>query len=77
MCLSIPYQIKKILGETAVVDSCQKKNRVISLSIMPKVKVGDWILALNGFAIQKITEENASELNSFLKTNKGGAVCKV
>jgi len=70
MCLSIPYQIRKISGNKAVADSCQKENRVISLDILPNAKVGDWILALNNFAVQIIPDSQADELIKLLKINR-------
>ncbi len=66
MCLSIPYQIKKISGKKAMVDSCQKKDRVINLGILPKLKKGDWVLVLNNFAVQKISVTYAKQLQEFL-----------
>ncbi|MDD5341030.1 MAG: HypC/HybG/HupF family hydrogenase formation chaperone [Patescibacteria group bacterium] len=70
MCLSIPYKIKKITGGKAVADSCQKKNRVIDLGILPNAKVGDWILALNNFAVQVIPDSQADELMKMLNINR-------
>lgn len=53
MCLSIPQQITKIQGKKAFV----KKGRTLDkldVRLLSKVKVGDWVLAENGFAIAKI-----------------------
>jgi hydrogenase assembly chaperone HypC/HupF len=72
MCLSIPYQIKKIKGKKAIVDSCLKKKKMINLDILPKAKVGDWVLALNNFAVQKISDKQVKELLKLLKGNKKG-----
>jgi hydrogenase assembly chaperone HypC/HupF len=71
MCLSIPYKIKKINGAKATVESCQKKDRVISLDILPKAKVGDWVLALNNFAVQKISVTYAKQLQTLLNKKEG------
>ncbi|MFA5188045.1 MAG: HypC/HybG/HupF family hydrogenase formation chaperone [Patescibacteria group bacterium] len=62
MCLSIPYKIKKIIGQKAVVSTANKKSREVSLNLLNKVKVGDWILALNNFAIQKIAAKEANQI---------------
>lgn len=70
MCLSIPYQIKKINGNKADCNSCQNNKKVINLDILQKVRVGDWILALNGFAVQKIPANEAKKLIEILKTSK-------
>lgn len=62
MCLSIPYQIKKISGHKAICKSYQKKNREINLGIVPELKKGDWILSLNNFAVQKISASQAKKI---------------
>ena len=49
-----------------MVDSCQKKDRVINLGILPKLKKGDWVLVLNNFAVQKISVTYAKQLQEFL-----------
>ncbi|MBN1326180.1 HypC/HybG/HupF family hydrogenase formation chaperone [Candidatus Falkowbacteria bacterium] len=67
MCLSIPYQIKKISGQKATVNSYKKKNRIIDLNILPKVKVGDWVLVLNNFAVNKISASEAKQIINLYK----------
>lgn len=62
MCLSIPYKIKSIKDKEAICDSHQNKNRVIALGIVPNLKRGDWILALNNFAVQKISANQAKKI---------------
>jgi len=67
MCLSIPYQIKKINGFKASVTSYKKKNRIIDLNILPKVNVGDWVLVLNNFAVNKISASEAKQIINLYK----------
>ena len=47
MCLSIPYRIKKITGSQATVESYDKKDRLIDIKLIEKIKIGDWVLILN------------------------------
>jgi len=70
MCLSIPYKINKIKGKKALVNSVNKKNREINLNLLKNVKVGDWILALNNFAIQKITNKEAKQIINLYNYDK-------
>ena len=70
MCLSIPYKINKIKGKKALVDSFNKKNREINLNLLKNAKVGDWILALNNFAIQKIKAKEAEQIINLYNYDK-------
>lgn len=57
MCLAYPGKIVSIKGEAALVDyGGIKKEANVSLT---KVKVGDWVIVHAGFAIQKLTDEEA------------------
>ena len=62
MCLAIPSKIVEIReNNTAVVDTLGVK-RVISLELLgDEVKEGDYVLIHVGFAIQKLSEEEALE----------------
>jgi len=60
MCLSIPAKVKTIDGEMAVV-SVGGTEYNASLQMLEDVKVGDYILLHTGFAIQKISPEDAEE----------------
>jgi hydrogenase expression/formation protein HypC len=60
MCLSIPAKVEKIKGDMAQV-SVGGTQYNASLQMLDDVKVGDYILLHTGFAIQKISEEEAQE----------------
>ena len=60
MCLSIPAKIDSIDGEMAMV-SVGNVTYKASLQLLDDVKVGDYILLHTGFAIQKISPEEAAE----------------
>jgi hydrogenase expression/formation protein HypC len=62
MCLSIPSKVEEILpDDTAIVDTMGVK-RKISLHLLPEpVNVGDFVLIHVGYAITKISEEDALE----------------
>jgi len=67
MCLAIPYQIKKIKSDKAdVVSMSQQRQREIDLHLLKgKVKIGDWVLALNNFAVEKVEQNDVEQLKSF------------
>jgi len=60
MCLSIPSKVMSINGDMAIV-SVGGTEYEASLQLLDDVKVGDYILLHTGFAIQKISEEEAIE----------------
>ena len=60
MCLSIPAKVEQIDGEMAVVSVGGTKYNA-SLQMLDDVKIGDYILMHTGFAIQKMSEEEALE----------------
>jgi hydrogenase expression/formation protein HypC len=60
MCLSIPAKVDSIEGEMAMVSVGNVRYKA-SLQLVDDVEVGDYILLHTGFAIQKISEEEAAE----------------
>lgn len=60
MCLSIPAKVLEINGEMAKV-SVGGTEYEASLQIVEDIHVGDYVLLHTGFAIQKLSEEEAQE----------------
>ncbi len=60
MCLSIPGKIISIDGDKAIV-SVGGTESATSLQLLDDAVVGDYVLIHTGFAIQKISEEEAAE----------------
>jgi hydrogenase expression/formation protein HypC len=60
MCLSIPAKIIEINGEMARVKVGQTTVNA-SLQLLEDANVGDYVLLHTGFAIEKISEEEAME----------------
>lgn len=73
MCLSIPAKVISIDADMARV-SVGGTEYNASLQMITDVKVGDYILMHTGFAIQKISPEEAQEtlklFNEFEELNK-------
>ena len=73
MCLSIPAKIIEIDGEMAKVMVGEATVNA-SLQLLDNAVVGDYILLHTGFAIEKISEEEAIETLSLineLRINEG------
>ena len=58
MCLAVPGKIKSIENGRAVVDFSGVAKEV-SLGILRDVKLGDFVLVHAGFAIGKVSQEEA------------------
>ena len=66
MCLSVPARIEKIDGQIADV-SIGGATFKAGLQMVENARVGDYILLHAGFAIQKISEEDALVTIKLLK----------
>jgi biotin synthase len=66
MCLTIPAQITKLEEGKAVV---RENNRFkqVRISLVPDLKVGDWILYINDLALEKIPKNEAKKIWELLK----------
>jgi len=62
MCLAYPYKIVEVKDEWTAIAEVQGVKTEIALHLLPeKVKEGDWVLVHVGFAIKKLSEEEALE----------------
>ncbi|MEW5951813.1 MAG: HypC/HybG/HupF family hydrogenase formation chaperone [Elusimicrobia bacterium] len=60
MCLAVPAKIKEIKGHTATVDFGGTQ-REVSISLVPQVKKGEYVLVHAGFAIEILSQKEAKE----------------
>lgn len=65
MCLSIPSRVISINGNMAIV-SVGGTEYEASLQLVEDIEVNDFVLLHTGFAIQKISEEDALEAYKLL-----------
>jgi len=61
MCLAIPAKIKEKTGVNLAVVDVMGVTRTISLDLVPKAEVDDWVLMHAGFAIDIVDEQFAQE----------------
>lgn len=66
MCLSIPSRVISIDGNKAIV-SVGGTEYEASLQLVENIKVDDYVLLHTGFAIQKISEEDAQETLNLIR----------
>ncbi|MFV2041103.1 MAG: HypC/HybG/HupF family hydrogenase formation chaperone [Candidatus Hydrothermarchaeales archaeon] len=60
MCLAIPGEIVELDGEHATVDFGGTRSRV-NTTFIPDLKEGDYVIVHVGYAIQKMTRDEADE----------------
>lgn len=60
MCLAIPGEVLELEGDHALVDYGGAKSRV-NISFVDDVNVGDYVIVHVGYAIQKMSKDEASE----------------
>ena len=60
MCLAIPMKVIKVNGNEAVAEVGGAEYQA-NLTILPDIKIGDYIIVHAGFAIEKLDEEAALE----------------
>ena len=58
MCLAVPAQLTEVTGDRAVADLHGNRVRV-STMLVPDAAAGDWVLIHAGFAIQKLSSQEA------------------
>ena len=70
MCLAVPGKIITKEDAIGVVDVRGNRLRA-GLALVPEAEVGDWVLVHAGFAITKVTPQDAAETNSLLDQMEG------
>ena len=66
MCLTIPAQVIKLEKGKAVIQE-NDGFKQIQISLVPNLKVGDWILYINDSALEKIPRNEAKEILELLE----------
>lgn len=60
MCLAVPGKVVKIEGNKATTDFGGAR-REVNISMLEDVKLGEYVIVHVGYAIQKLSEEEALE----------------
>lgn len=74
MCLAIPSRVLKINRNIAEIESLGVLKKV-DITLVPEVRIGDYVIVHAGFAIQVIDEKEAllteTDLDSFYEAGSG------
>ena len=66
MCLAVPMAVMSVDKDKARVSSFGVEAE-ISVALLESVEPGDWVIVHSGFAIQKMSKEEAFETLEILK----------
>ena len=66
MCLAVPAKILSINGDSAMIE-LGGTQREASLMLLEGAAVGDWVIVHAGFAIEKLSEEDAEQTFALLR----------
>jgi hydrogenase expression/formation protein HypC len=66
MCLAIPTKILSIQGDNATIELGGMR-RDVSLMLLEEASVGDWVIIHAGFAIEKLSEEDAQQTLALIR----------
>lgn len=66
MCLAIPAKVVSLQDSLATVE-INGVRREVSTMLLPETQINDYVLVHAGFAMQKVTPEDAAETNKLLK----------
>jgi hydrogenase expression/formation protein HypC len=61
MCLAIPAKVLEIQGDSASVDFGNGTIKNVSVALLEKVRVGQYVIVHAGFAIQVMDEREAKK----------------
>ncbi len=68
MCLGVPLKVIKIINnEKAIAQLGEKTTLEINISLVDKLKEGDYVIVHAGFAISIIQEEDVSQIFQILQ----------
>ncbi len=66
MCLAVPGKVVEVNYPFAIVDF-KGARRQVRIDLLDEVEVGDYVLVHVGFAIQKVEEEEAKQIENVLE----------
>ncbi len=72
MCVAVPGRVVAIEeGSSAATVVFGSVERQVDLTLTPEVAVGDWVIAHSGFALRRVSEEAAADIQRVLAEGPG------
>ena len=66
MCLAVPMKVERIEGFRAQVESAGV-TMTVDVSMVPEIKVGEYVIVHAGFAIERLSPEYAEETLNLIR----------
>jgi hydrogenase expression/formation protein HypC len=66
MCLAIPGLVKKVVDKKNAIVEFTGVEKNVATDLLEKVKVGDYVIVHAGFAINRLSKEEALETIKYL-----------
>ena len=66
MCVTVPHKVISIKGTVATVE-CGSDTHTLDIRLVPEVKVGDYVMNENQFAVYKVPKQEALETLKLFK----------
>ena len=60
MCLAIPARIEQLIAEDSAIINLGGMRKEVSLALVEKIAVGDYVIVHAGYALQKLDQEEAA-----------------
>jgi hydrogenase expression/formation protein HypC len=70
MCLSIPGKVVEIEENKFVIDY-ETERRIVNLSVIEDLKLGDYVIVSNKIIVNKVPKEEALKYLEMIKNNAG------
>ncbi|MCX6354899.1 MAG: HypC/HybG/HupF family hydrogenase formation chaperone [Candidatus Aureabacteria bacterium] len=71
MCLALPGKIKEILDDRQALVDFMGVEKKVSLDLIEKCQVGDYVIVHAGFAINTLNREDARETIDYFRQLSG------
>lgn len=62
MCLAIPARLLELYADLSGRVDLEGTQLAVNCSFVPQARVGDWLLVHAGFAIQRLSDEDANAI---------------
>jgi biotin synthase len=71
MCLTVPAKVISISGRQAeVLEGGSHHSKIIDISLLSRIRIGDWILHTTGLAIKRVSPRDAGEIIELLESSR-------
>ena len=67
MCLAVPGLVKEVSGDNFAIVNFLGVDKKVAIDLLDKVDIGDYVIVHAGFAINRLSKEEALEVISYIE----------